>query len=246
MTTEVIEDTGTQDADTQSSEKTPPHSEEISAPESALTESKPDEPAEKKPETPKWVQKRIDQLTAKAKQAEQRAIEAEMRASAKESGQESSLDVDAIAERKATAMVRQKTFDDACNEVHKVGVSEFKEKFAPAVVSLQQVIGSDFTQFLEAVVDQGSTKTSAEMLVYFAENPDEASAFVDLNPRAQGRELERISAKLASKKTASASKVPSPVSTVSGTGRASSASAGTDDETEWYARREAEVRKNRR
>lgn len=238
MTTEVIEP-GTQAAESVSDGQQLPNS-DVKAEQPEKQEAT-QEQAEKKPDTPKWFQKRIDQLTAQKK-----ALEGELVALKQPQGKsDEPLDVDRLASQKAAEIVKAESFNKACNAVYEKGVAAHKDKFAPAVTTLRAVIGDEFPQFLEAVVDSDNADVSAEMLIHFADHPDEAARFVDLNPRAQGREVAKLEAMFASKKAASASKAPAPVSTVSGAGRNSTSAVGTDDESEWYARREAELKKRR-
>ena len=238
--TDQVTDTGTQAAESVDDGQQLPTSNDLQQ----QPEKKPEaeaEQVEKKPDTPKWFQKRIDQLTAQKK-----ALEAELIATKQpQSKSDEPPDIDRLASQKAAEIVKAESFNKACNVVYEKGIAAHKDKFAPAVTTLRAVIGDEFPQFLEAVVDSDNAEVSAEMLIHFADHPDEAARFVDLNPRAQGREVAKLEAMFASKKAASASKAPAPVSTVSGAGRNSTGAVGTDDESEWYARREAELRKRR-
>lgn len=240
--TEVVP--GTQEAESVNDGQQQPRSEVTQE----QPEKKPEaeaEQAEKKPDEYRGLIKRIGQLTAQKKALEARLQAQEPQAPQEQARQEP--DIDTLVDKRADEKLRIKQFNEACDSVYKRGVEAHKEKFALAVTTLNATMGdeSQMQQLLEAVIDPQSPDLSAEVIVHFADNPLDAAKFLDLNQRAQGREIAKLEAMFASKKAASASKAPAPVSTVSGAGRNSTSAVGTDDESEWYARREAELRKRR-
>lgn len=194
-----------------------------------------------KVETPAWAQKRFDQLTAKLRQTEA-ALVAERQTRQPESSGDSPPDFESKVYEKAQELTEQNAFNTACNSVYQAGVKEHTEPvFRSAINTLESVTGDSYQEILKISLE---SENPASLLMHLAANPDLAMNLADLKPLAQGKEIARLETMLANKKIAGASKAPAPISGLSGTVNSASL-AGTANEDEWYARREAEIRKRK-
>ena len=108
------------------------------------------------PTTPDWVMPRIGELTAKFREAERRAQEAEAKLAAQaapaptSAPQASTVDFNAAVSAEARKML----YDTECNKVWSKGNAEFPD-FAPAVQTLNQALGGLPQDFIEAAIETG-------------------------------------------------------------------------------------------
>lgn len=108
------------------------------------------------PSTPEWVMPRIGELTAKYREAERRAQEAEAKLVAQAAPvtpQQPSTQAPDF-KTAVSAEARRMLYDNECNKVWAKGNAEFAD-FAPAVQTLNQALGGLSQDFIEAAIETG-------------------------------------------------------------------------------------------
>ena len=235
MTTEVIE-SGTQDTAALETAQEVTHSAEAKTDEQTPEGQKQDDKADaNKNAPPRWLQRRLDKATAEKYEAIAQAKQLEQRLAALESGREnvSTTDPKEEAKRELKAEAEREAFDRRANQVHAIGIGEFKETFTPALQQLATALDSDYSRLLEIVVDD-DPKESAAVLVHLGQNPDEAYEILSMSPRQQAKHLAKLGLKLMQSPTAKANSAPRPVSAIGGGGRPSTPSPYTAKSVEEY------------
>lgn len=164
--------------------------------------------------TPDWVQKRIDQIT-REKHEERRKREAaeqlvaqylkgDAQPQAPSQAQEDPHDI-------ARKLVAEERFNDACNRVYQSGKGEFQD-FDASLAQFQQLGGLP-NDFLQAVVD---LPDSHKLIYALSKDLGEAYRIFSLPAIQQGRELERLSAKVSKPASKPVSSAPAPIAPVDG------------------------------
>lgn len=191
------------------------------------------EEAKKEP----WFQKRINEQTRKFYEAQREAQALKERLAyyerqqyqqpEEQQFQQPQVDLESLAEQKAAQLLAERSFNDACNKVYEMGVSELPG-FQESVSNLQLV--GVTRQFLEAAT---SVDAGHKVLGHLGkiENLPEAERILSLPPVQMGMELARLSMKLSQSTPKPVSKAPPPISPVGG-GRTSTtdlASASIED-----------------
>lgn len=108
------------------------------------------------PTTPEWVMPRIGELTAKFREAERRAQEAEAKLAAQTipAAQQQPSPQAPDFKTAVSAEARKMLYDNECNKVWAKGNTEFAD-FAPAVQTLNQALGGLPQDFIEAAIETG-------------------------------------------------------------------------------------------
>jgi flagellar motility protein MotE (MotC chaperone) len=205
--------------------------------------------AEKEAKAIKALQRRIDKRTrdlyAERAQREQAERElAALRQTAKPAETPESVDVEALAERKARELVEQQTlqrkvsdtlakgkalegFDSACNTaIEELGL--LNSKGQPTAL---------LAVFLEADAPH-------EVLYHIGKNPEVADEFSGLTPTQAARRLAKLETELAAAKTPKPSAAPKPLTPV----RATASTEELSDDLpmdEWVRRRESQLKARR-
>jgi hypothetical protein len=206
------------------------------------------------------AQERIDEINAKFRTAERRAIAAEARAQALEKrltppGQHASLEEqDEFRVTKAVTQARAAELRDEAKEARdEAGLAMFQKFEAKAAAVSDRMPGlvekfcevdgvNDTIASFVADSDKG-----AEVAWHLTQNPHEAKRIASLSPAHQGIELARLEGKLSvAPQVRKVSTAPSPPPTV--TGNPSPATRNPEEMSQseynaWYAKREAAKRK---
>lgn len=231
MTEEVVESSTSQD-ETTSTPETQTGSTEGAEPTRTETEGEQQqapsgETQEQDAKTPKWVQRRIDQLTReKYEERRQReALEAtlsSMRTVGAESTETSSTqptqaEIDARVQRAAREQLRVQQFNDACNRAYEAGKKEFKD-FDDSLRNFG-MLGGLPQEFLEIA---SSMPDGHKVLYALGKNPEEASRVLSLPPLQMAMELARVADKVTKQPSKAVSGAPAPIQPVDGTVKGSS------------------------
>ncbi len=203
------------------------------------------EPAKHK--VPQSVQKRIDKLSFESKSNAERAEAAESRIKALEmlleagGGEvpksEPGTVTDADVDKRAAELLAVRTFNEKCDTVWAKGEKDFGEGFKDNVGMLR-ALGVMQVPFVEAVME---TAAPERVLNALGADPDEAVRIASLPPIRQAIALDRMAAKLATPAKPQISKVPAPINTLDGSGKAIPTIYDNDlSDDDYYAIREKE------
>lgn len=202
-------------------------------------------PAPAKPTPADWRDRRIATLTARLREAEQRAPEV---APTVADPAAATPDIDRLANERAGQIAAQAEFTRRCNETALAGRGAFGEaQFNSRVQALQTLVDLQspadvgaFNQFLDAAIETGE---GPRLLHNLGADLNEASRIMALSPARMGIEL----AKLAGR-PAEVSNAPRPVTPVGSAGRSHDRIDPTDPAradglttAEWMRRREEQV-----
>jgi hypothetical protein len=212
------------------------------------------EPEADQPDLPKWVQRRIDELTRRRHEAERKAQELADRLSRFNQGPgESGEGAQAEAEQairqenpalsqeqvraEAQRIVSEQQFNNDCNAAFEAGASKFPD-FEKTVQKFQNLGGlpQDF------ITDALSAGNAHLTLYHLGRNLDEADRVMSLPPRQRMAALARLSDKLAAPPPPKPiSRAPAPIEPVNGAGRPSALNTDPDalSTEEWMRRRNA-------
>lgn len=200
--------------------------------------------APKAPDT-SWVPKRISEITAARRAAEERAQRAEAEIAALRAGggvQEHqpqqtapNQSVDELARAYAERMVRERQQTESMNSriqaINEAGAKEFGDDYEKSVQNLQMA-GIGGPEFLRAL-----TKIDgAEKLVTYlgkTENLNDAMRIGTLDPVEMAIELTKLSTKANKAFSKQISKAPAPASTISGGGGGDGGEPDPSDTAAW-------------
>jgi len=211
-------------SDVQELGNTPAEEPQIDAGESQAAEQE----APKAPDT-SWVPKRISEITAARRAAEERAQRAEAELAALRSGaapQEHAPEhampnqsVDQLARAYAERMVREQqeqgTLNSRIQAINEAGAKEFGDDFEKSVQNLKMA-GVGGPEFLKVLTSLGD---GAHKLVTFlgkTENLNDAMRVATMDPVQMGIELTKMQTKAAKAFSKQISKAPPPASTIDG------------------------------
>lgn len=183
-----------------------------------------------KGQVPEGVQKRIDELTRKRREAERRAERAEAKLREQEQRDLSNLDwEDQIAEKTLSRSRREQVENDreTVQELAREAYQARVEIAAAKYPDFHSVAGNPnlpiTPAMAEAIMD---SEHGPEVAYHLGKNPAEAARIANLNPVSQARELGRIEA-LVSQARQAPKPAPAPVNPVG----ARAASGGKKDPT---------------
>lgn len=197
----------------------------------------------KQPDT-SWVPKRISEITAARRAAEERAanLEAELaklRAGATsieaQQYQAPNQSVDELAKAYAQRMVKeqqeQTTMNSRIAAINEAGAKEFGDDYEKSVQNLQMagIGGPEFLKVLTSV-------DNAEKLVTYlgkTENLNEAMRIGTMDPVQMGIEMMKLSQKAAKALSKQVSKAPPPSTTIDGSGSGDGAEPDPSDTAAW-------------
>lgn len=231
---------------------TPTEAPQIEAGESQAAEQE----APKQPDT-SWVPKRISEITAARRAAEERAQRAEAELAALRGGggaQEHTSEqaapnqsVDQLARAYAERMVREQTEQSSMNSriqaINEAGAKEFGDDFEKSVQNLQMagVGGPDFLKVLTKV-------PNAEKLVTYlgkSENLNDAMRIATMDAADMAIELTKMSTTASKALSKQISKAPAPATTIDGGSGGGGGEPDPSDTAAWMKWRSSS-RKSRR
>lgn len=200
------------------------------------TETQPAEHTEQRQQTDtSWVPRRISEITAARRAAEQRAEQAEaelarLRAqpgAGTDAGTQQTTtptqqnqSVDQLARAYAERMVREQRDQDSMSSriaaINEAGVKEFGDDFDKSVQNLNMagIGGADFLRVITNVPNPEKVVTWLGK----SENLNEAMRLASMDPIQMGIEMTKLSSKAAKELGKQISKVPAPLQTVDGGG----------------------------
>lgn len=217
--------------------------------------------APKAPDT-SWVPKRISEITAARRAAEERAQRAEQELAALRAGNGAQVDqtqqtyqvqtpqnqsVDQLARAYAERMVREQSEQTNMNSriaaINEAGAKEFGDDYEKSVQNLQMagIGGADFLRVLTSV-------PNAEKLVTYlgkTENLNEAMRIGTLDPVQMGIELTKMSTQAAKALSKQISKAPPPAPIIDGGSGGDGGEPDPSDTAAWMKWRSSS-RKSRR
>lgn len=195
-----------------------------------------------KPRTP-WFQRRIDDLTKARRDAERerdayRQMVEAMRSPSDEPApqpQQPVGDIETLATARAREIVREQSFNTACNDAYAKGSKEYGDDFVAAVDNLRLAGVADRRDIIEAVIDSGAPE---RVLYALGKDPDRAAGLLALSPTKLAFELVRIANTPPPSKPVSSA--PPPIKPVTGSAKPppDEAAMSTD---EWMAWRNKQV-----
>lgn len=232
---------------------TPAEESQVDAGESQASEQE----APKQPDT-SWVPKRISEITAARRAAEERAQRAEAELAALRGGAGSqeytpeqanpNQSMDQLAREYAARMVREQqeqgTMNSRIQAINEAGAKEFGDDFEKSVQNLQMA-GVGGHEFLKVLTSLGD---GAHKLVTFlgkTENLNDAMRVATMDPVQMGIELAKMQPKAAKAFSKQISKAPPPASTIDGGGGGGGGEPDPSDTAAWMKWRSSS-RKSRR
>jgi hypothetical protein len=194
----------------------------------APTAHQPTAAAEEPKKTP-WFQTRIDHLTKEKWEAKREAEELRrqlsQRASEAQPNGAPAIDQESLqrmAREQAAQMLKEQTFNDACNRVYESGKKEIGSEFDAAIQNFNMLGGlsahPDLVEVATAIPD------GHKVLHHLGTNLDEAARIINLPPIQKALAIAELSGKLKNKPISAA---PAPIKPISSVG--SPASSGPDD-----------------
>lgn len=230
-------------------------------PERPEAEAPPEASGDKKRNTPKWAQDRIDALTRKKGEAEREATRLRIELEAMKQGASAPVDgeqpegkpapqqpdIKTLVEQEAQRLVEQRTFQTSVNNVMKQGNDEYPD-FNDRCNFLADLGAADNPNFMPtiAVLDEGH-----KVLAELSDNPEEAQRILNMPPIQMAAALGRIAAKSTAAASASAtpakkvSAAPAPIKTIDGTAKATDSPSTSDPDEVWFQKRIAQRTKDR-
>jgi hypothetical protein len=205
-----------------------------------------------------WVPKRISEITAARRAAEQRAEQAEAEVARLRAGQQQPIDgqqtqkpdqsVDQLARAYAERMVRdqreQDTMKSRIDAINEAGAKEFGDDFEKSVQNLNMA-GIGGPEFLKVLTSIDGPEKVVTWLGK-SENLNEAMRLASLDPLQMGIEMMKLSSKAAKALSKQISKAPAPISPVDGSGSSSDGAAPDPSDTKaWIAYRNKTARRRR-
>lgn len=204
-----------------------------------------DEPA--KPKQKPWFQTRIDELT-RQKHDEKRQREAlEARLSALETppvtdpAAPKPEDFDKAVTARAQQLLAQEEGKKRSQAWLSAGTKEYgTDDFNEKCATVAAMGAGDSPEFMKIITDPDILPDGHKVVAMLADNPDEASRILALEPLKMAAALSRFAttAKAPDKPLSTA---PRPITPLGGSARGSSSPADTDDTKTWMAKREAQL-----
>jgi hypothetical protein len=211
-----------------------------------------EEPQEKKSEAPEWAMRRMAEITAKRRAAEEEAARwREMyersqtvattnpEAPAAQTGQ----NVDQLARAYAETLRAQERERERLAQIEMAGRKEFGQEFDTAVANLNAA-GVGGPEFLRVIAEV----PNAEKVVAWLgkhDNLDEAIRISGLSPIQMGIEMTKLADKATKALTKQVSKAPAPVQHIEGGSSASDQVEPAVGSKEWFKWRNEQARKRR-
>jgi hypothetical protein len=210
-----------------------------------------EEPQEPKSEPPEWVMRRMAEITAKRRAAEEEAARwREMyersQAAAPVTGDLAQVppqNVDQLARAYAENMRAQERERERLAQIESAGRKEFGADFDSAVANLNAA-GVGGPEFLKVIAEIPNAQKVVTWLGK-RDNLGEAIRISGLNPIQMGIELTRLSEKAAKALTKQVSQAPAPVQHIEGGSSASDQVEPSPNSKEWFAWRNQTARKRR-
>lgn len=221
-------------------------------------------PAPAAPDT-SWVPRRISEITAARRAAEQRAAEAEAEAQrlreqlaarpadpaaapVTHGTAPSQADFDRLVQARAESIANQRTQESTLNQritaINDAGLKEYGEDFDKATQNLNMagIGGPDFLKVLTNI------PKAAALVTWLGktENLNEAMRIASLDPVAMGIELTQMSTKAAKELGKQISKAPPPIDSVTGNGAGADSVEPDPKNTKAWMEWRSKNRKSRR
>ncbi len=203
-------------------------------------EETPAEPV--KPKRTPWYQDRINELTRRAKAAEEKLASAKQPAT-EEPDQAAAFkpeQFEQLIDQRAQALVAQREFNNRSKAWIEAGNKEFgASDFMEKCNEVAALGAGDSAEFMSLITDADIIPDGHKVIAALADNPEETQRILSLDPVRMAAALTKFAttAKLPEKKI---SQAPAPIKSIGGTAKAS---APSDDEPiqSWMAKRRAEV-----
>ena len=200
--------------------------------EGRTVDHEPNKEPEAKPEKKKlsWEIRRINELTAKQREAEKRAAEAETALAKyqgttteeREAASKEPLSVEEIRKQEREAIRREERlhaeterFNEACNAVFEKGVNDIPD-FLDARDTLMNALGDEVArkpEFLQIITELDN---GHQVFAELGRNPEEAERILKLSPVKMALEIAKMSDKVSKPTAKPISKVPAPVTPIGG------------------------------
>ncbi len=214
----------------------------VEAPEAK--EAAPEAPAEPvKPKRTPWYQDRINELTRRAKAAEEKL--ATVKTATAEDPEAPAApfkpeQFEQLIDQRAHALVAQREFEKRSKSWIEAGNKEFGPgEFMEKCNEVAALGAGDSAEFMSLITDADIIPDGHKIIAALADNPEEAQRILSLDPVRMAAALAKFSttAKAPEKKI---SQAPAPIKPIGGTAKAS---APSDDEPiqSWMQKRRAEV-----
>lgn len=206
---------------------------------------------EPKQEPPEWVMRRMAEITAKRRQAEEEAarwreIAERAQAAAPVTGDTAQVppqNVDQLARAYAENMRAQERERERLASIETAGRKEFGADFDTAVANLNAA-GVGGPEFLKVIAEIPDAQKVVAWLGKH-DNLGEAIRISGLNPIQMGIEMTRLSEKATKAMTKQVSKAPPPVQHIEGGSSASDQVDPAVGSKEWFKWRNEQARKRR-
>jgi hypothetical protein len=211
-----------------------------------------EEPQEKKSEAPEWAMRRMAEITAKRRAAEeeaarwremyersQTAATTNPEAPAAQPGQ----NVDQLARAYAETLRAQERERERLADIEKAGRKEFGAEFDTAVSNLNAA-GVGGPEFLKVIAEIPNAQKVVAWLGK-SDNLDEAIRISSLNPIQMGIEMTKLADKASKELTKQVSKAPPPVQHIDGGSSGSDQVEPKVGSKEWFKWRNETARKRR-
>jgi len=185
-----------------------------------------------KPAKTPWYQHRINELTRERKTAEEAEVTrrqevdrltAELAVArgttVTQPNTTTAPDIDRLVQERATAQLKQQSFNDACNRVYSSGQDEFKggegQLAFDAALTQLGMLGTIPPEFLEAAT---ALEGGHRVLHYLGSNLDVASELMHLPPVQLAIRMSALSANMGKSSQKPVSRTPAPITPISGAG----------------------------
>jgi hypothetical protein len=210
-----------------------------------------DQPQDSNKEPPEWVMRRMAEITAKRRAAEEDAARwREMYERAQtatpatgESAQVPQQNVDQLARAYAENMRAQERERERLASIEMAGRKEFGADFDSALANLNAA-GVGGPEFLKVIAEIPDAQKVVAWLGKH-DNLGEAIRISGLSPIQMGIEMTRLSEKAAKAMTKQVSKAPAPVQHIEGGSSASDQVEPSPNSKEWFKWRQETARKRR-
>ncbi len=214
----------------------------IEAPEAK--EAAPETPAEPpKPKRVPWYQDRINELTRRAKEAEQKLASAKQPPAEEPETPTPAFrpeQFEQLIDQRAHALVAQREFEKRSKSWIEAGNKEFGPgEFMEKCNEVASMGAGDSAEFMSLITDADIIPDGHRVIASLADHPEEAQRILSLDPVRMAAALTKFAATAKAPEKA-ISQAPAPIKPIGGTAKAS---APSDDEPiqSWMAKRRAEV-----
>lgn len=210
-----------------------------------VKEAAPEVPAiPDKPKRVPWYQDRINELTRRAKTAEEKLATVKQ-ATTEEPAEAAPAfkpeQFEQLIDQRADAKVAQREFETRSRAWIAAGNKEFgPTEFMEKCNEVAALGAGESREFMSIITDPDIIPDGHKVVAALADNPEEAQRILSMDPIRMSAALTKFATttKVPEKKI---SQAPAPIKPIGGTAKASTAPSDTDSTKEWMAKRRAEV-----